>query len=73
MKKIIRQYRDVNGKERTMTLIEENVRLVEWSKYAPISPVNVYKLDDGSIVHIPENAWVLFGIGSIIREIEVDE
>lgn len=73
MKKIIRQYKDVNGKERVLTLLEADVRIVEWSKYVPAASVNVYRLDDGSIVHIPENAWSLFGIGSITREIEVDE
>lgn len=72
MIKKIRQYVDINGKERTLEYVEENVRIVEWSKYHPPSVVHLYKLE-GSYVYIPENVWSSFGIGSIIREIEVNE
>ncbi len=70
MKKVMVQYIDVHGNARSMELLEENVRVATWSRYAPESLVSVYRLDDGGIVHIPENAWTLFGIGRIVREID---
>lgn len=73
MKKTIIQYKDVLGRERFMTLLESDVRMVKWHKTEQESLVSVYKLDDGSIVHIPENVWTVFGIGRIIREIEDNE
>lgn len=71
MKKKIRQYKDLNGNERTLTYVEENVRIVNWALGEPPSSVTLYKLDN-SYIYIPDNVWDVFGIGSIIREVEDD-
>jgi len=73
MKKVIREYVDALGNPRKLELIEEFVRIVKYTMHAPESLVSVYKDESGHILHIPDNAWDLFGIGSITRVIEVEE
>lgn len=55
------KYVDVNGKERTIVLIGDGY-YVEWYKDYPPGTSHRYRLEDGSIVQIPDNAWEILGI-----------
>lgn len=62
MNKPIRRYRDAHGQVRIAIFLNFTRHLVPWSKVYPQSITARWRLEDGSIVQIPENAWDCLGI-----------
>ena len=53
-----RRYIDVNNKERKIVYVGPSFELIDWSPKLPISKTSSkWKLEDGSIVQIPDNVW----------------
>jgi hypothetical protein len=52
-----RTYRDVHGTIRTLEYVMDVPHIVEWHKVYPASTATRWKLEDGSLVQIPDNVW----------------
>ena len=70
-----RRYIDViSGKMRTLLLFMETDRFVKWHKELPECLVTLWKDEDGSIVQIPDSAWLNHGnIWEAPKEIKDNE
>jgi hypothetical protein len=62
-----RTYIDVHGRTRTATFIERVDGLVEWRKGHPPSEACRWRLDNGAIVQIPDDAWNLPSLSKIVE------
>ena len=56
-----RTYTDVNGMVQTITRVGSGY-YVAWSDEALKSPSTRWRMEDGSVVQIPDNAWETLNI-----------
>ncbi len=52
-------YTDIHGNKQTVEFFEEVPGLIPWKRGEEPSPAKRYKMEDGSIIQIPDNAWAL--------------
>lgn len=53
----IRTYVDHQGKPRRITLVEPSFAMVRWHRLLEPGTVSKWRLEDGSIIQIPDAAW----------------
>lgn len=54
---VVRKYVDVNGQQRRLIRVQEDVAFVKWKKGSKPSLATRWRDESGSIIQIPNNAW----------------
>jgi len=55
-------YKDINNVIRKLTWVEQVNGFINWKKGQPYSFASRYETEDGHILQIPDDAWVLVDI-----------